>query len=62
VFELRDAIKTLDASNNRIAVLPPTLAQLTNLQRLVRRVARSARVSCRCGCRCGCHLRCRRRC
>jgi hypothetical protein len=36
VFELGAAVKTLDASNNRLATLPPALANLTNLQRLVR--------------------------
>ena len=36
VFELREAVKTLDVTNNRLATLPPALAALTNLQRLVR--------------------------
>jgi Leucine-rich repeat (LRR) protein len=41
VFELGAAVKTLDASNNRLATLPPALANLTNLQRLVRSRTRS---------------------
>ena len=40
VFELGDAIKTLDATNNRIAALPPALSALRNLQRLVRLLAK----------------------
>jgi hypothetical protein len=36
-FELKEAVKTLDASNNRLTALPPALAGLTSLQRLVRR-------------------------
>ena len=36
MFELREAVKTLDVTNNRLASLPPALAGLSNLQRLVR--------------------------
>jgi Leucine-rich repeat (LRR) protein len=42
IFELREAVKTLDVSNNRLASLPPSLAALTNLQRLVRAALLSA--------------------
>lgn len=35
VLALRDAVKALDATNNRLVALPPSLGSLSSLQRLV---------------------------